>query len=62
MALEKALNRCHAVGLVGGLFDGNMLVWSPAEVDPQEGDFFEIVDAIGGRVVTKMRLDGGAGI
>jgi hypothetical protein len=61
MQLTKALNRCHAVGLVGGVYEGKFCIW-PKEEKPHEAPwFFAAIDELGDMIETPMKLDGGAG-
>lgn len=60
--LFRALNRCHVVGLHGGVFDRRFAVW-PKDIKPQESeDFWEEIEIHGQVLPSTMYLDGGAGI
>jgi hypothetical protein len=59
--LLRALNVCRAVGLAGGVFDGSFCIW-PQHIDPLAGEFFEVIEGQGRRLLSSMSLDGGAGI
>lgn len=62
--LKKALDRCHAVGLQGGVYDGSFCLWPVEGVDPRDTEnFFGAVDNYGMSLrEVKMSLDGGAGV
>lgn len=71
-SLKKALNRCAAAGLRGGVYDASFCIWPIDGPDPREnnfsevragGQFFNLVSEHG--VIldgVKMMLDGGAGV
>ncbi len=74
-ALKRALNRCAAAGLRGGVYGGGFCVWPVAGVDPREEEdasfierggprrFFELIREHGAVLDdVKMDLDGGAGV
>jgi hypothetical protein len=61
--LLRALNKCHAVGLAGGVFDRNFCIWPhESAIDLVDGHFFEDVEEYGRVLHTYMSLDGGAGV
>jgi len=58
--LLKALNKCHKVGLAGGVFESTFYIW-PKDVDPHKGNFFEFIESCGMSLRSPMSLDGGSG-
>ncbi len=65
-SLKKALGRCAAAGLRGGVYEGSFCIWPISGIpDPLDGpprDFFGTIHEYG--VIlhgVKMMLDGGAG-
>lgn len=63
--LTKTLDRCHAAGLTGGVYEYQFRVWPiGAKPDPRDSGwrFFEMVEEIGGSTLSKMTMDGGAGV
>lgn len=57
--LSKALDNCHNVGLCGGVFSANFVVWRNNHNPFDDGvKFFDNTH----EVPTDMYLDGGAGV
>ena len=63
--LKKALDACHAAGLIGGVFDCKFCAWPVGSVHPGDvprSDYFAYIRRIGAIIDTRMNLDGGAGV
>lgn len=64
-SLKRALNKCHSVGLRGGVFDNSFCLWpSSLQPDPREsgGRFFQVVLENGAIISSPINIDGGAGL
>jgi hypothetical protein len=60
--LLRALNKCHRVGLAGGVYDRCFAIWPhESSIDLVDGHFFEDVDEYGRVLPTHMSLDGSQG-
>jgi hypothetical protein len=62
--LQRALNRAHAAGLRGGVYESKFRVWptvGPCPMEVPAHQFFDVIHREGATIFSPMLLDGGAG-